>query len=92
MEDDNKLNIFYFENNTMPGLYNDMDTWQKENRKRFLSASIEKDGENFCCIALCNPSEVVIVGPYKAGSRMPRTEYRPARVNTDGQLKVTTSS
>jgi hypothetical protein len=37
-----------------------MDEWQKTNRKRMQSVSIHKDGEMFCCIALTNPSEVII--------------------------------
>jgi phosphoribosylformimino-5-aminoimidazole carboxamide ribonucleotide (ProFAR) isomerase len=69
---DNKKNIQYFEAATMRKLNDLMNTWQEENQKRFLSTSIQKDGDVFCCIALTNPSEVVIVardekmisGPY----------------------------
>ena len=38
-----------------------MENWQKENEKRFLSFSIEKENSNYACIALTNPTEVVIV-------------------------------
>ena len=62
MSDNNKHNILYFEGQSMKDLHNNMDEWQKDNEKRFLSMSVNKDGDNYCCIALTNPSEVVIVG------------------------------
>ena len=58
--DDNAHNIVYFENDSMKGLFDVMDTWQLENEKRFLSVSIQRDDEKLCCIALTNPMEVVI--------------------------------
>lgn len=61
MSDDNKLNLLYFDAPSMRELYATMDEWQKTNRKRFQSVSIQRDGDQFCCIALTNPSEVVIV-------------------------------
>ena len=61
MAENNKHNILYFEGSSMRVLHNTMDEWQKENEKRFLSMSVNKDGENYCCIALTNPSEMVIV-------------------------------
>ena len=61
MADNNKHNILYFEGQSMKDLHNNMDEWQKDNEKRFLSMSVNKDGDNYCCIALTNPSEVVIV-------------------------------
>jgi hypothetical protein len=60
MIDENKHNILYFENPSMRGLHASLESWQNDNQKRFLSMSIHKDGNNFCCIALTNPSEVVI--------------------------------
>tara|TARA_R110002072_G_C7664642_1_gene509926 strand:- start:290 stop:556 length:267 start_codon:yes stop_codon:yes gene_type:complete len=57
----NKENLLYFENPTMKGLFKEMKLWQGKNKKRLLSTSIEKDGDNFCCIALSNPTEVTIV-------------------------------
>jgi hypothetical protein len=60
MPDDNKHNLLYFESPTMRGLYSDMEEWQHTNHRRLLSVSIQQDGENFCCIALTNPTEVVI--------------------------------
>ena len=45
----------------MKNLYKKMENWQEENEKRFLSFSIEKENSNYACIALTNPSEVVIV-------------------------------
>ncbi len=56
----NKRNLVYFENASMHGLFNDMELWQVENEKRLLSVSIQKDCERFCCIALTNPTEVVV--------------------------------
>jgi hypothetical protein len=61
MANDNKLNLQFFEAPSMKELYNQMQDWQVENRKRLLSISIEQDRESFCCIALTNPTEVVIV-------------------------------
>jgi|CXWL01.1.fsa_nt_gi hypothetical protein len=58
--DNNARNLLYFENATMSGLYADMEAWQHQREKRLLSLSIEKDGDKFCCIALGNPTEVII--------------------------------
>ena len=60
MNDPNKRNLQYFENASMKGLYGDMEDWQNTNQKRLLSTSIQKDGDMFCCVALSNPSEVII--------------------------------
>ncbi len=61
-EKNNKRNILWFENETMNGLFQDMEKWQVENEKRFLATGIQKDDGKFCCIAFTNPSEVMIVG------------------------------
>ncbi|NQU68202.1 MAG: hypothetical protein HQ510_09700 [Candidatus Marinimicrobia bacterium] len=79
MKENNSHNVKYFENSTMYGLYQDMDKWQKDSNKRFLSSTVQKDGGKYCCICLTNPSEVVIVG--SNGSW--------AEVTRDGQLRVT---
>lgn len=60
MMDNNKRNLIYFESGSMRELYNSMEKWQSDNNKRLLSTNIQKDGDNFCCIALSNPTEVVI--------------------------------
>jgi hypothetical protein len=60
MVDTNKRNLVYFEDRSMPGLYASMDEWQQANKRRLLSVSIQQDGGNYCCIALTNPTEVVI--------------------------------
>jgi len=60
MEDLNKRNLVYFEASSMRGLYDRMEHWQIENGKRLLSVSIQQDHGQFCCIALTNPTEVVI--------------------------------
>lgn len=60
MPESNKRNLLYFESPSMRGLYDYMEDWQNTNRKRLLSISVQQDAGNFCCIALTNPSEVVI--------------------------------
>ncbi|HEY9766998.1 MAG TPA: hypothetical protein V6C71_00645 [Coleofasciculaceae cyanobacterium] len=56
-----------------------MENWQNENHKRFLSTDIQQDGDMFCCIALTNPTEVVITDM--------RKEYQYARDNSYVQVK-----
>src|SRR5712691_5630227 len=60
MSDDNKRNLMFFESPSVRELYDTMDEWQKTNRKRLHSVNIQKDGDMFCCIALTNPTEVII--------------------------------
>jgi hypothetical protein len=60
MPDPNKHNLVYFESPSMRDLYSRMDEWQHVNNSRLLSISIQQDGGNYCCIALTNPTEVVI--------------------------------
>jgi hypothetical protein len=60
MSEMNKRNLVYFEHSTMRGLYDSMEEWQQANNRRLLSVSVQPDGGNFCCIALTNPTEVVI--------------------------------
>lgn len=60
MSDENKRNLQFFEASSMRELYDCMQAWQDANQKRLLSVSIQKDEGKFCCIALTNPSEVVI--------------------------------
>lgn len=60
MPDENKHNLLYFEAASMRELFDCMNNWQNEQAKRLLSVSIQQDNGNFCCIALTNPSEVVI--------------------------------
>jgi hypothetical protein len=61
MSDDNKRNLVFFESESVRKLYDKMDEWQRINRKRFHSMAIQKDADVFCCIALTNPAEVIIV-------------------------------
>ena len=56
----NKQNLQFFEATSMKGLYNNMQEWQVKNEKRLLSTDIQQDGDMFTCIALTNPSEVVL--------------------------------
>jgi hypothetical protein len=60
MSEENKRNLLYFESSSMRGLYDCMESWQNSNHKRLLSISIQQDDGKFCCIALTNPTEVVI--------------------------------
>lgn len=80
---DNKRNLEYFRAASMHDLFQALQAWQVENRKRFLSLNVERDGDEFCCIALTNPSEVVLVD----GSA---DEYGGAGAwVTNGYLRVT---
>lgn len=60
MSDTNKHNLVYFENPSMRGLYDSMEEWQQTNNRRLLSITVQQDRDNYCCIALTNPAEVVI--------------------------------
>ncbi len=80
MNDPNKRNLQYFENASMKGLYGDMEDWQNTNQKRLMSTSILKDGGMFCCVALSNPSEVVIAD---------RAGLFHASVSASGKLHTT---
>ncbi len=61
MNANNKRNIYYFEAATMKGLFAAIDKWQSEQLTRLQSLNVEKDNDVFCCIAVSNPTEVVIV-------------------------------
>lgn len=82
--DDDKHNILFFEGASMRELHATMEGWQNANKKRFLSMSIEREGEGFCCIALTSPSEVVIVGK----ATFAKNEYYAAGVSADGKLRT----
>ena len=84
MADNNKHNILYFEGQSMKDLHNNMDEWQKDNEKRFLSMSVNKDGDNYCCIALTNPSEVTITND--------ELNVNLVGVNTTDDVYITTGS
>ena len=71
--DENKRNLQYFEAQSMEGLFDALQVWQLEHEKRFLSLDIQNDHGKFCCIALTNPTEVVIVdkgGNYIASKQL----------------------
>ena len=61
MSDDNKENLFFFIEPSMLALYQTLQRWQSTHKKRFLSLSIQREGDSVACLALTNPSEVVIV-------------------------------
>ena len=56
----NKENLQYFEATSMKGLFNNMKDWQEKHQKRLLSTNIQQEGDMFSCIALTNPTEVVL--------------------------------
>jgi hypothetical protein len=80
MSGENKRNLQFFEADSMRGLYESMREWQDANQKRLLSVSIQEDRGKYCCIALTNPSEVVITN--STGSYY-------ADVDVHGRLYVT---
>ncbi len=79
MSDTNKRNLVYFENPSMRGLYDCMEEWQQANNRRLLSISVQQDSDNYCCIALTNPTEVVITS-------LDGRNF--ANVDSDGDLRV----
>jgi hypothetical protein len=84
MTDQNKKNLVYFEANTMRELYDSMEEWQNDNGKRLLSTQIQRDADKLCCIALTNPSEVIICnGAHGADGR-----WSEKAVVENGGLKV----
>jgi hypothetical protein len=88
MSDVNKRNLIYFENPSMRGLYECMDEWQQANNRRLLSISVQQDSGNYCCIALTNPTEVIITSP--DGRRHANVhETVDVRARTEGALHVT---
>jgi|GEM_PF-1432146 len=80
MATDNKRNILYFEAESLRGLYTRLDEWQETSQKRFHSLSIHQDNGAFCCIALTNPTEVVITSADSCNH---------AAVSSSGSLQVT---
>jgi hypothetical protein len=74
-EENNKHNLVYFESPSMKELYDTMDEWQHTNQKRLLSTNIQKDDGKFCCIALTNPSEVIIVDGNGKGTKLQINKY-----------------
>ena len=76
MSNTNKQNLLYFESSSMRELYEHMQAWQQVNNKRLLSVNIQRDGSNFCCIALTNPTEVVITS--RDGTNAASVDYRGA--------------
>ncbi len=74
--DTNKENLNYFEASSMKKLYDLLSEWQKENQKRLLSLNIQYNNNKFCCIALTNPTEVIIVdGTMYGGATVKKLEY-----------------
>lgn len=64
---DNKRNLHYFEASSMRDLHAALDAWQVENKQRLLSLNVERDGDAFCCLALTNPTEVIIMDGRASG-------------------------
>jgi hypothetical protein len=79
MEYNIKRNLLYFEAETMRALFEEMNDWQVSNNARYLSTSIQADSGRFCCIALTNPTEVVITSA---------DGKRHVQVESDGSMWV----
>ena len=62
MSVENKHNVLDFESCSMRKPHGCFGKWPSANHKRFLTTSIRRDRGKFCCLALTNPSEVVILG------------------------------
>jgi hypothetical protein len=67
MDEDNKRNLEWFEAASMRALFTEINEWQAKHRKRFASLNVQRDGERFCCIAVTNPTEVIIMDGERAG-------------------------
>ena len=67
MDDNNKNNLHFFAADSMSQLHQQLLKWQAENQKRFLSLEIQHDEGQFCCLALTNPTEVVLMARKKTG-------------------------
>ena len=78
----NKRNLHYFEAASMRELFDAMEDWQIENKQRLLSLNVERDGDVLCCIALTNPSEVIIVDGSDVENGV-QVYYRQLRVKGD---------
>jgi len=85
MSEQNKRNLLYFQNSSMKGLYESMEKWQNENKKRLLSICVQKDTGVFCCIALTNPTEVVITS--SNGREHANIEYGGLYVRDVGPIR-----
>jgi len=80
----NKENLKYFEANTMKALYENLKDWQIANQKRLLSLSIQKSDELYCCIALTNPTEVVIMDGSGCGGATVHVSHGRNSLETSG--------
>jgi len=70
MPNENYNNLQYFEASSMAELFSVIKEWNFENKKRFLSLHVQLDRNLFCCIALTNPSEVIIVDGWPDGVKV----------------------
>jgi hypothetical protein len=83
MSDENKHNLLYFESSSVRALYDCMQEWQQAHHRRLLSISIQQDEGKYCCIALTNPTEVVITshdGERHVSVHEPAYEGGPSRL------------
>ena len=78
--EDNKKNLLYFEATSMRKLYDVMDGWQEKHHKRLLSLNIQREEGMFACIALSNPTEVIICSG--SGYRQAKVDYEMLYVST----------
>ena len=78
----NKLNSLYFEAPTMRALFAVIQEWQIAHRKRLLNLQIQKEGDVLCCIALTNPTEVIITSGGGMGAGYANVSNGALRVET----------
>jgi hypothetical protein len=78
----NKLNSLYFEAPTMRALFATIQEWQIAHRKRLLNLQIQKEGDVLCCIALTNPTEVIITSGGGMGAGYANVSNGALRVET----------
>ena len=62
----------------MADLHQELQAWQIEHEIRLLSMNIQMDSGRFCCIALTNPTEVVITNVHGT----------PVQISGDNHLLV----
>jgi hypothetical protein len=79
MPNASKHDLVYFESPSMRSLYEDMNEWQRDNDRALFSVSIQRDGGNYCAIAVAGPTEVTVTN---AGGN------RHAVVSENGRLFV----
>lgn len=65
---EDKSSLLYFENPTMRGLYECLETWQNTTQKQIRYLSVQQDQGKFCCIVLTGAWDMAqsSITPYEA--------------------------